>query len=48
MKQPQRAVGGVRGSLTSYTVRIDYVQHTISSLLGLYRILGPGVAKGAG
>lgn len=40
LNDPQRALGGIRGSLTTYRIRIDYVQHTISSLLGLYRILG--------
>ena len=36
---PQRGLGGFRGSLTDTAVRIDYVQHTLSALLGLYRIL---------
>lgn len=35
---PQRALGGFRRSLTDFDIRIDYVQHNISSLLGLYRI----------
>ena len=39
VSDPQRALGGFRRSLTNYEIRIDYVQHNISSLLGLYRIL---------
>jgi|GEM_PF-286241 hypothetical protein len=38
-KNPQRASGGFKRSLTNPEIRIDYVQHNISSLLGLYRIL---------
>lgn len=33
-----RSLGGFRKSLTHSEVRIDYVQHNISSLLGLYAI----------
>jgi hypothetical protein len=29
------AEGGFHESLTDYTIRIDYVQHNISALLGL-------------
>ncbi len=36
---PQRALGGFRRSLDSYEIRIDYVQHNISALLLLRRIL---------
>jgi hypothetical protein len=39
IRNPQRALGGFRRSLTNYEIRIDYVQHNISSLLGLYRLL---------
>jgi len=38
LKDPQRALGGVHRSLTNFEIRIDYVQHNISSLLGLYRL----------
>jgi len=33
LKDPQRCLGGFRRSLTDYEIRIDYVQHSISSLL---------------
>lgn len=36
---PQRAWGGVSKSLTDFSIRIDYVQHHLSSLIGLYKIL---------
>jgi hypothetical protein len=39
LKEPQRALGGFHRSLTNFEIRIDYVQHNISSLLGLYRII---------
>ena len=32
---PQRALGGFRRGLTDWEVRIDYVQHNMSALLGL-------------
>ena len=35
---PARALGGFTESLTDREVRIDYVQHNISSLLALYAI----------
>jgi hypothetical protein len=35
---PARALGGFTGSLTDREVRIDYVQHNLSSLLALYTI----------
>jgi hypothetical protein len=40
LPNPPRALGGFHTSLTDYEIRIDYVQHNISSLLGLYRALG--------
>ena len=43
-KNPQRALGGVTHSLSDYTVRIDYVQHNISSMLATAEILD-GVNK---
>ncbi len=39
LDDPQRAMGGFKSSLTNYKIRIDYVQHNISSLLGMYSIL---------
>jgi hypothetical protein len=38
-KWPVRAVGGFLESLDMPSIRIDYVQHNVSSLLGAYRIL---------
>ena len=40
LDDPQRVLGAFRGGLTNFEIRIDYVQHNISSLLGLHRILG--------
>lgn len=37
---PERAAGGFRESLTSTRIRIDYVQHNISALLGLAAMIG--------
>ena len=39
LPRPDHAVGGFRRSLTDWEVRIDYVQHSVSSLLGLREIL---------
>ncbi len=39
LPNPRRALGGFRRSLTNYEVRIDYVQHNVSALLLLRRIL---------
>jgi hypothetical protein len=39
LKSPWRALGGFRKSLTDYEIRIDYVQHNLSALLGFRRIL---------
>jgi glutathione synthase/RimK-type ligase-like ATP-grasp enzyme len=39
LPNPQCAMGGFHHSLTDFEIRIDYVQHNISSLLGLYHIL---------
>jgi hypothetical protein len=39
LNDPQRCLGGFHRSLTNFDIRIDYLQHNISSLLGLYRIL---------
>lgn len=42
LPQPGRALGGFHNTLDDYEVRIDYVQHNISSLLALARILPAG------
>jgi hypothetical protein len=39
LPNPQRAIGGFHESLDRYNIRIDYVQHNICSILGLYHIL---------
>ena len=39
LPRPDRALGGFRRSLTHWEVRIDYVQHNLSALLGLRSIL---------
>jgi hypothetical protein len=39
LPNPQRALGGFRRSYTNYEIRIDYVQHAISAILGYERIL---------
>lgn len=36
---PQRCLGAFHNSLTNFDIRIDYVQHNISALLALCRIL---------
>ena len=33
LQDPQRALGGIRETLTNYEIRIDYVQHSISNLI---------------
>ena len=39
LPRPDLALGGFRRGLSDWEVRIDYVQHNISSLLGLHSIL---------
>jgi len=39
LPRPDRALGGFRRSLTHWEVRIDYVQHNLSALLGLRDVL---------
>jgi len=39
LASPERAAGGFRESLTSARIRIDYVQHNISALLGIAQIV---------
>ena len=47
MRDPDRAVGGVRGSLITSSVRIDFVSHTLYALIGSERAMraGSGSAK---
>jgi hypothetical protein len=40
LPEPGRALGGFHNTLDDSEIRIDYVQHNISSLLALARILG--------
>ncbi len=44
LRNPQRALGGYRESLTGHDVRIDYVQHNISALLNAHRLLADSPA----
>ena len=39
MKKPQKSLGGFMRTLTGPDVRIDYNQHNISSLVGLYKLM---------
>ena len=39
LRTPSRALGGFRGALDNYEIRIDFVQHNISAFLGLREIL---------
>jgi len=39
LDNPERAAGGFRASITSMRIRIDFVQHNVSSLLGLAQTL---------
>jgi len=39
LKDPQRALGGFHESLTVFDIRNDFVQHNVSALLALRRIL---------
>ncbi|HKP14364.1 MAG TPA: hypothetical protein VJZ91_19745, partial [Blastocatellia bacterium] len=41
LANPERAAGGFRESLTSSRVRIDYVQHNVSALLGMAQVFEP-------
>ncbi len=38
-EDPERAAGAFCRSLTNYEIRIDYVQHNISSILALHNIM---------
>lgn len=48
LPRPDRAAGGFRRSLTDWEVRIDYVQHSVSALLGLREILLRETGAGTG
>ena len=39
VEDPQRCLGGFKKNLTDFTLQIDYTQHNLSSLLGLYTLL---------
>jgi len=39
LPDPDRAAGGFKSGLDNYCVRIDYVQHNLSALLGFYRLI---------
>jgi uncharacterized protein YyaL (SSP411 family) len=39
LPDPDHALGGFHGYLNDYEIRIDYVQHNICSILGLWKIL---------
>lgn len=39
LKNPARCLGGFHHSLTNFNIRIDYIQHNLSGILALYRIL---------
>jgi hypothetical protein len=39
LRDPERCLGGFTRSLTNFEIRIDYVQHNISALVALYRLL---------
>lgn len=43
LPRPDLSLGGFRRSLTNWEVRIDYVQHNLSALLGLRSILLQGL-----
>jgi hypothetical protein len=46
LPRPDRCLGAFRRSLTDFEARIDYTQHNLSSLLGLYRILSTTPSTG--
>ena len=39
LPNPRRCLGGFHRSLTNFEIRIDYVQHNISALLGAHHIM---------
>lgn len=48
LNNPQQALGGFRESLTDFEIRIDFVQHNISSLLCLNRVSGSASTNDGG
>lgn len=42
LPDPEYATGAFRESLSEFEVRIDYIQHNVSALIGLHRILTSG------
>jgi hypothetical protein len=42
LKNAQRVMGGFKRGLGNYEIRIDYVQHNVSSILGMYKMLRDG------
>jgi hypothetical protein len=43
MRDPSRAVGGVRGSLITSSVRIDFVSHTLLAFAVSVRLMRAGI-----
>jgi len=43
LQRPDLAAGGFCKSLTDFEIRIDYVQHNISSILGYLKIISAGI-----
>ena len=43
LPNPRRALGAFRGAPNDLEVRIDYVQHSVSGLIGTLDMLKPGV-----
>jgi hypothetical protein len=39
LPMPSRALGGMKGSLEDLSIRVDYVQHSLSSFIGTYELL---------
>lgn len=39
LKNPKRALGGIRGGLVDNNIRVDYNQHSIIALLGALRVI---------
>ncbi|MBN8511510.1 MAG: hypothetical protein J0L79_00570 [Rickettsiales bacterium] len=39
LQYPEKALGGFRTSINNHEIRIDYVQHNLSSLISMYKIL---------
>lgn len=39
LQYPGKALGGFRTSINNHEIRIDYVQHNLSSLISMYKIL---------